>query len=237
MKTSKDTISNPRILIYQSEEDYDTISSYLTLYGFEVITSNKDNIISKITKCDYDLCILDHYKSATIGDLYLLKFLRKVYKSIPVIMISDLSRYQFIIEAYNKGVDDYIIKPYNLEVLVCKINVILKRYGVKVKTIQDIYQLGDYKFDVLTDTLTINGSETKLPPKEAQLLALLCAYNGEVLQTNIIMQKLWRGEYNYYSKRSLDVNICHLRNYFKLDKRISIMTKRALGYSLVIQEE
>lgn len=236
MKTSKDAISQPKILVYQ-DENCDVMVDYLTFYGFDIIISNEDNIVSKIKDGGYDLCILSHYKSAIIGNLSLLKILRKTDKLTPVIMVSDLSKYQFIIEAYDEGADDYIIRPYNLEILVRKINLILKRYGIKTRIIQNTYQLGNYRFDVVNDTLTIDNTEIKLPAKETQLLALLCAYEGEVLQTSVIMQRLWRGENNYWNKRSLDVNICHLRNYLKMDKRISIVTKRALGYSLVINAE
>ena len=236
MKTSKDAISQPKILVYQ-DEDCSIMVDYLIFYGFDVITSNKEDIIPKIKDGGYDLCILSHYKSIDIGNLSLLKILRKADKSTPVIMVSDLSKYQFIIEAYDEGADDYVVRPYNLEVLMRKINIALKRNGIKTRTIQNAYQLGNYVFDVVNDTITIDNTEIKLPAKETQLLALLCAYEGEVLQTSVIMQRLWRGENNYWNKRSLDVNICHLRNYLKMDERISIVTKRALGYSLVIQKE
>ena len=236
MKIPKDAISKPKILVYQ-DEDCSIMVDYLIFYGFDVITSNEEDIIQKIKNGDYDLCILSHYKSIAIGNLSLLKVLRKVDKSTPVIIVSDLSKYQFIIEAYDEGADDYIIRPYNLEILVRKINIALKRCGLKIRTIRNVYQLGNYRFDVLNDTLAIGDTEIKLPAKETQLLALLCAYEDEILQTSVIMQRLWRGENNYWNKRSLDVNMCHLRNYLKMDKRISIVTKRALGYSLVIQKE
>lgn len=236
MKTSKDAISQPKILVYQ-DEDCSIMIDYLIFYGFDVITSNKEDIIPKIKDGGYDLCILSHYKSIGIGNLSLLKILRKIDKSTPVIMVSDLSKYQFIIEAYDEGADDYVVRPYNLEILVRKISIALKRCGIKTRTIQNAYQLGNYMFDVLNDTLTIDNTEIKLPAKETQLLALLCAYEDEILQTSVIMQRLWRGENNYWNKRSLDVNICHLRNYLKMDERISIVTKRALGYSLVIRKE
>ena len=236
MKTSKDAISQPKILVYQ-DEDCSIMVDYLIFYGFDVITSSRADIIQKIKNGGYDLCVLSHYKSVDIGSLSLLKILRKADKHTPVIMVSDLSKYQFIIEAYDEGADDYIVRPYNLEILVRKINIALKRCGIKTRTIQNAYQLGNYRFDVINDTLAIDNTEIKLPAKETQLLALLCAYEGEVLQTSVIMQRLWRGENNYWNKRSLDVNICHLRNYLKMDDRISIVTKRALGYSLVIREE
>lgn len=236
MKTSKDVISRPKILIYQ-DEDCSVMTDYLMFCGFDIISSDNSDIMQKIRNGGYDLCILSHYKSANIGNLSPLKTLRKVDNFTPAIIVSDLSKYSFIIDAYDEGADDYIVRPYNLEILVRKINIALKRNGIKTRTIQNAYQLGNYVFDVVSDTITIDNTEIKLPAKETQLLALLCAYEGEVLQTSVIMQRLWRGENNYWNKRSLDVNICHLRNYLKMDKRISIITKRALGYSLVIQKE
>lgn len=236
MKNSKDTIAQPKILVYQ-DEDCSVMIDYLTLYGFDVITSTEENIVSKIKNDNYDLCILGHYKSISIGNISLLKTLRKFDKNTPVIMVSDLSRYNFIIEAYDEGADDYIVRPYNLEILIRKINVILNRCGIKTKAIKNAYQIGDYQFDVINDILSRNGVNIKLPAKETQLLALLCAYKDEVLQTEVIMKKLWQGESNYFNKRCLDVNICHLRNYLKLDKRVLIETKRSLGYSLVIKAE
>ena len=236
MKNSKDAISQPKILIYQ-DEDCSVMINYLMFCGFDIITSDNSDIIRKIRNGGYDLCILSHYKSANIGNLFPLKTLRKIDKFTPAIIVSDLSKYNFIIDAYDEGADDYVVRPYNLEILVRKINIALKRCGIKTRTIQNAYQLGNYRFDVLNDTLVIDNTKIKLPAKETQLLALLCAYEGEVLQTSVIMQRLWRGENNYWNKRSLDVNICHLRNYLKMDKRISIETKRALGYSLVIKAE
>lgn len=236
MKNSKDAIAQPKILVYQ-DEDCSVMVDYLAFYGFDVVTSTEEDIVSKIKNGDYDLCILGHYKSVAIGNISLLKTLRKSDKNVPVIMVSDLSRYNFVIEAYDEGADDYVIRPYNLEILIRKINAILKRCGIKTKAIRNAYQIGDYQFDVINDTLSRNGVIIKLPTKETQLLALLCAYKGEILQTGVIMQRLWRGENNYYNKRCLDVNMCHLRNYLKLDKRISIETKRGLGYSLVIKPE
>lgn len=236
MRTSKDAISQPKILVYQ-DEDCSIMVNYLTFHGFEVITSDESDVIAKIKKGGYDLCILSHYKSAAIGNLSLLKILRKVDKATPVIIVSNLSKYQFVVEAYDEGADEYITRPYNLEILVHKINIALKRCGIKTKAIQNAYRLGNYRFDVINNAISIDSTEIKLHTKETQLLALLCAYEGEILQTSVIMQRLWRGENNYWNKRSLDVNICHLRNYLKMDERVSIVTKRKLGYSLVIKTE
>lgn len=228
-------IGLPRILVYQ-DEDCSVMTDYLQFYGFEVITSTEADILHKIKEKNYDLCILGHYKTSLPGDLRLLKTLRKTDRRTPVIMVSDQSRYEFIIDAFDAEADDYIIRPYNLEELIRRIKAILRRCGVKVRAIELSYKIGNYTFDTEKNTLSINGVETKLTNKESKTLSLLCAYKNEILPKKILMQQVWTDD-NYFNKRSLDVHMCLLRNYLKMDKRIAIETKRGIGYSLVVNEE
>lgn len=228
-------IGLPRILVYQ-DEDCSVMTDYLQFYGFEVITSTEADILHKIKEKNYDLCILGHYKTSLPGDLRLLKTLRKTDHKTPVIMVSDQSRYEFIIDAFDAEADDYIIRPYNLEELIRRIKAILRRCGVKVRAIELSYKIGNYIFDTEKNTLSINGVETKLTNKESKTLSLLCAYKNEILPKKILMQQIWADD-NYFNKRSLDVHMCLLRNYLKMDKRIVIETKRGAGYSLVVNEE
>lgn len=228
-------IGLPRILVYQ-DEDCSVMTDYLQFYGFEVITSTEADILHKMKEKNYDLCILGHYKTSLPGDLRLLKTLRKTDRRTPVIMVSDQSRYEFIIDAFDAEADDYIIRPYNLEELIRRIKAILRRCGVKVRAIELSYKIGNYTFDTEKNTLSINGVETKLTNKESKTLSLLCAYKNEILPKKILMQQVWTDD-NYFNKRSLDVHMCLLRNYLKMDKRIVIETKRGIGYSLVVNEE
>lgn len=228
-------VALPRILVYQ-DEDCSIMTDYLQFYGFDVITSTEEDIIPKIKSCNYDLCILSHYKANLPGDLRLLTALRKVDNKAPVILVSDQSRYEYILDAFDAGVDDYVIRPYNLEELIRRIKAVLRRCGVKVRAIELTYQIGKYVFNTEDNTLVINGVETKLTSKESKILALLCAYQNELLPRKVLMQHVWTDD-NYFNKRSLDVHMCNLRNYLKMDKRISIETRRGVGYSLVIEEE
>lgn len=228
-------IGLPRILVYQ-DEDCSVMTDYLQFYGFEIITSTEADILHKIKEKNYDLCILGHYKTSLPGDLRLLRTLRKTDHRTPVIMVSDQSRYEFIIDAFDAEADDYIIRPYNLEELIRRIKAILRRCGVKVRAIELSYKIGNYTFDTEKNVLSINGVETKLTNKESKTLSLLCAYKNEILPKKILMQQVWTDD-NYFNKRSLDVHMCLLRNYLKMDKRIVIETKRGIGYSLVVNEE
>lgn len=236
MKSNNTKLALPRILIYQ-DEDCKILVDYLVYNGFQVITSTESNILSKIREKDYDLCILSHYKTTDASmRLKPLKFLRKSDDKIPVIMVSDKAQYEYVIEAFDEGADDYIIRPYNIEELIRRIKAVLKRCGIRVRGTELSYKLGDYVFDVENKILIYGNVKTQLNNKLTKVLALLCTYKNELLPRKVIMQQVWTDD-NYFNKRSLDVHICMLRNMLKMDNRIAIETIRGVGYSLVIEED
>lgn len=236
MKSNNTKLALPRILIYQ-DEDCKILVDYLVYNGFQVITSTEYDILIKIREKNYDLCILSHYKTTdAFMRLKPLKFLRKLDDKIPVIMVSDKTRYDYVIEAFDEGADDYVIRPYNIEELIRRIKAVLKRCGVRVRSIEPSYEIGDYLFNTVDKILTIGNVKTRLNNKQSQILALLCAYKNEILPKKILMQQVWTDD-NYFNKRSLDVHMYMLRSMLKMDNRVAIETIRGAGYSLVIKED
>ena len=236
MKSNNTKLALPRILIYQ-DEDCKILVDYLVYNGFQVITSTENDILIKIREKNYDLCILSHYKTTDASmRLKPLKFLRKSNDKIPVIMVSDKARYEYVIEAFDEGADDYVIRPYNIEELIRRIKAVLKRCGVRVRSIEPSYEIGDYLFNTVDKILTIGNVKTQLNNKQSQVLTLLCAYKNETLPKKILMQQVWTDD-NYFNRRSLDVHICMLRSMLKMDNRVAIETIRGVGYSLVIEED
>lgn len=236
MKSNNIKLALPRILVYQ-DEDCKILVDYLVYNGFQVITSTENDILIKIREKNYDLCILSHYKTTDASmRLKLLKFLRKSDDKMPVIMVSDKARYEYVIEAFDEGADDYVIRPYNIEELIRRIKAVLKRCGVRIRSIKPSYEIGDYLFNTVNKILTIGNVKTRLNNKQSQILALLCAYENETLPKKILMQQVWADD-NYFNKRSLDVYMCMLRNMLKMDNRVAIETIRGVGYSLAIKED
>lgn len=229
----------PRLLIYQSY-DANIMLDYLQASGFKVAEATPDNILSKIREGAFDLCLLDHLDSK--DRLGHLKYLRKLSHKIPAIVVSDDMSYAGIIEAFDEGADDYVVKPYNIEELIRRIKAVLKRCGVRLRNIEPVYVLGKYVFEVETNTLTyraefsIDNVVTKLSKKQTEILSILCAYKGEIVQKEILLQQLWE-EDNYFVKRSFDVHICALRRFLKLDPTVAIKTIHRTGYSLIVEEQ
>lgn len=225
----------PRILIYQ-DYDYNILADYLTFHGFTVITTSEIDVMDKLREGNYDLCILGHLKGNIPGNLELLYFLRGIDKKVPIIFVSGLTDYLYMIEAFKAGTDDYVIRPYNLEELTWRVKALLRRCGIKVRTIKPVYKIGNYTFDAVLGALKLDSIETKMPASEARILALLCAYINEVIQRDTILRAIWKDD-NYFIRRSLDVHLTHLRGFLRQDKRIKINTIRGVGYSLVVKEE
>ena len=236
MKSDNTKLALPRILIYQ-DENCKILVDYLVYNGFQVITSTEDDILAKIREKSYDLCILSHCKTTDASmRLKQLKFLRKLDDKIPVIMVSDKVQYEYVIEAFDEGADDYVVRPYNIEELIRRIKAVLKRCGVRVRNIELSYKIGDYLFNTADKILTIGSIKTQLNNKQNQVLALLCAYKNEILPKKILMQQVWTDN-NYFNKRSLDVHMCVLRSMLKMDNRVVIETIRGIGYSLIVEED
>lgn len=227
----------PRILIYQNE-NYDTLISYLRVSGFNVAVSTEDEILDRVRERNYDLCILDHYRKPNafgqIEPLKPLKVLRKSNIRTPALILSSKHQYNHIIEAFDGGADDYVVKPYCLDELVRRIKAILKRCGIFVRAIEPIYTLGSYVFDTNEATVIVDNTKVKLTPRQSQVLALLCSHRGEVLPKKVITQQLWMGD-THFNRRSLDVYVCRLRDLFKSDNRVCIETIRRIGYVLTVE--
>lgn len=226
----------PTILVYQ-DEDCSTLIDYLSFYNFNVIASSENDVFEKLRKDNYDICILGHLKSDIPDDLKMLKYARKVKPKVPIIFISSVDDYPHIIDAFNAGTDDYIIRPYNLEELICRVNALLKRCRAQIRILDAIYEIGKCIFNAETGVLTLssNNTEIKLVGKAKRVLSFLCAYKGNVIPRAILLNSIW-GVDDPFVKRSLDVYICRLRNIFKYEN-IKIEYSRKEGYSLVVNKK
>lgn len=225
----------PRVLVYQ-DEGCRVLVEYLIFCGFKVVEATEENVLAKIQEGKYDICIIDRLNAYIKDNFKLLRAQREVDRSKPVIFLSNISDYSYIIEAFKLGADDYVIRPYNLEELVYRIKALLKRSGIKSRKIEATYEIGNYIFNAKLKRLELKGIEIKLTIIENKILALLCAYQNELLTKEILMRDIW-GDDNFYNRRSLDVHVCRLRNHLKQDSNIKIETVRGLGYSLTVYKD
>ncbi len=215
-------------------EDDITIAALLTEalrdcgYAVHHAINGKEGL-HEVLNSTYDLCLLDIMMPEMTG-LELLAQMRESGKQIPVIIVSQRSDREDIISGYKAGCDDYVTKPFSMDILLCKIEALLRRTAIAEESHQTYFRLGQSEFDSVRQTL--NGEP--LSGKENGLLLMLCRKSNQIVERSHILRTLW-GEDNYFSSRSLSVYINHLRNRINsADARI--MAIHGKGYKLVINE-
>ncbi len=208
------------------------LREYLQAKGFDTDLYTDGEVGYKgFVKEKYDLCILDVMMPKKDG-ITLVKEIRSLNTDIPIIFLTAKNMKDDILEGFKAGADDYITKPFSMEELVLRIEAIFRRVkGKRVKE-QQIYQFGNMGFDTQKQILTINGENTKLTTKEAELLGLLCAHANDILERNHALKQIWVDD-NYFNARSMDVYITKLRKLLKPDPSIEIINIHGKGYKLI----
>ena len=186
-------------------------------------------------KINFDLCLLDVMLPGIDG-FELARRIRERDQDVPILFLTAKSLKQDRLEGLRLGADDYITKPFSIEELILKIEVFLRRNRVRPSSPAfDPRRLGDYAFD--PDRLQLeyhgagDGQSRRLTRREAELLQLLSARRGQVLERSEILEKIW-GENDYFLGRSLDVFISRLRKYLNGDGRIKIENIHGVGFTL-----
>ena len=210
------------------------LKSYLEINDYEISwTDDGKYALEHFRNGNYHICILDvmlpNVDGFTIG-----REIRKINQDIPMVFLTAKSLKEDILKGYNLGADDYITKPFDTEVLLAKIQAIIKRQSVQAVQEENIFQIGSYVFDVKLRNISRNGEKQKLSPKEADLLKLLCLNQNELLSRDTALNKIW-GEDGYFTARSMDVFITKLRKYLKDDPNIEIRNIHGSGFLLEVK--
>ncbi|MFH2095770.1 MAG: response regulator transcription factor [Bacteroidota bacterium] len=224
-----------KILLVEDDPNFGAVmQSYLRINNYNVTWITDGSMaVSAFFQHKFDLCILDVMLPKLDG-FSILKEIRKKGSSVPVIFLTAKTLKKDIVEGYLTGADDYITKPFDSELLLLKINAILKRKEVSGnKSRTEVFSLGRYSFNYPKRTLQSGDKIVRLSPKEAGLLYLLCENQGNVLDRNQALAKIW-GEESFFTTRSMDVYITKLRKYLCGDPNISITNIHGSGFILSI---
>jgi DNA-binding response OmpR family regulator len=153
---------------------------------------------------------------------------KEMHPDVPVIFLTAKSLKEDIVRGLKIGADDYITKPFDPEVLILRINNILKR---AYSSTNDEFKVSQTILKYNTLELICGSSKEKLTLKEAQLLKYFIINKNKVLAREDILTEIW-GEDDYFLGRSMDVFISRLRKYVSDDKNIDIRTVRGTGFIL-----
>jgi DNA-binding response OmpR family regulator len=205
------------------------LKSYLEISNFSVTWMNDGkHAVSAYREGRYDLCLLD-VMLPNVDGFSIGKEIRTLDPAIPIIYLTAKSLREDILEGYRIGADDYIIKPFDAEVLKYKIAVLLRRADGEKSNGNHLYQVGKYLFDSRLREINLKGEIQLVSPKEAALLELLCEYKNELLPREVALKKIW-GDDGYFTTRSMDVFITKLRKYFRDDPSVEIRNIHGSGF-------
>lgn len=221
-----------QILLVEDEENFGSLlQNYLQLSGYAVKWC-KDGAkgYSAFKNEKYDLCILDVMMPIMDG-FTLAEKVRETDTDTPIIFLTARDMKEDMIRGYTIGADDYLNKPFDVEVLLLKLDVLFKKEKKEVTPTQ--FQIGNYQFDTVTRMLKNGDVDKKLSPKEGQLLQLLCEHQNDVLPREKALKTIWK-EDSYFTTRSMDVYIAKLRKYLNADDKVRIENVHSKGYGLFI---
>jgi len=205
------------------------LKSYLEICNFTITwLSDGKHALSSFREGKYDLCLLDvmlpNVDGFTIG-----REIRSMNARIPIIYLTAKSLKEDVLEGYKLGADDYIVKPFDADVLIYKIAVLLKRAEGEQGNTNHFHTIGKYTFDSRLREIRLGETKQLLSPKEAALLLLLCEHRDELLPREVALKRIW-GDDGYFTTRSMDVFITKLRKFFKDDPSVEIRNIHGSGF-------
>lgn len=229
--------SKVRIFMVEDDQNFGAVlRSYLEIHDYYVHWVDDGKFAVKEFRSDnFDLCILDVMLPHVDG-FQIAKEIRFTNPHVPLIFLTAKTLKEDILKGYHIGADDYITKPFDSEVLLCKIQAILKRNETSEPDHEDRddFMIGKYKFNYPHRVLSLNNQTQKLSPREAELLRMLCLKINDVLSREMALKKIW-GEDNYFTTRSMDVFVTKLRKYLKDDPAIEISNIHGSGFKLTVK--
>ncbi len=226
-----------KILLVEDDNNFGLIlRDYLTLHSYETtLAKNGIEGLEKFRKYNYDLCILDVMMPFKDG-FSLASDIRSINEEVPLIFLTAKSLKDDVIKGFKIGADDYLIKPFDSEILLFKIKSIFKRkISLKKATDNKVdYIFSSFRYNSKFRELQFkNDKPVTLSPKEGKLLTLLLNNMNDLTTREEALVKIWNDD-NYFTSRSMDVYVTKIRKYLSKDPKIKIENIHGKGFKFSI---
>lgn len=212
-----DKILNRGVSFALKKEGYEVTSAYSKAEGKQIILNDK-----------IDFLLLD----INLHDGNGLEFCKEVRDKVdvPIVFFTANDTEEDMVKGFETGCDDYIAKPFSVELLKHKINAILRRNNSVNK---NIFEYKSLKLDFDRMLVSIDEKEISLTATEYKLLELLVKNKGKVITKEVFLEKLWDNNGNFVDENTLSVNIRRLRKKIEKDSKNPqyIITVFGIGYT------
>lgn len=219
-----------KILIVEDDEKLrDELEIFLNNNGYEVeVLKIFTNTINDILTINPDLVLLD-INLPNIDGEYICKEVRK-QSDMGIIIVTSRDNELDEIISINYGADHYITKPFNIHILLAKINSLLRRTNSNI--LKDKIDAKDFILNISNSSIIKDDKAIELTKNEYRILKYLVENRGKIISREEIMDNLWESE-SFIDDNTLSVNITRLRNKLEeIGVKDIIETRRGQGYML-----
>ena len=220
------------ILIVEDDEKLSKeLEKFLSQNGYEASRiTNFENVINDILNSKCNMVLLDINLPGNNGE-YICKEVRKI-SDVPIVMITSVDSELDELISLNYGADDYITKPFNLQILLAKIATILKRTSSNNKD-QTKINCENFILNLSKSTIENDRKEIELTKNEFKILYYLVQNRGKIVSREELMNYLWDSEM-FVDDNTLTVNITRIRNKLEeVNLKDILETRRGQGYILI----
>ncbi len=205
--------------------------------GFEVThCPDGEAGLAAMATGEFDLLVLDWMLPGADG-LEVLRELRKKNVSVPVLLLTARDTKEDIVEGLDSGADDYLAKPFDLNILMARIRSLLRsRAWLNQKEVSKEARFGNAHINFETFEASIGPTQVKLSYKEAMIMKLFWEKRNQVITREELLQKVW-GIEGYIQSRTVDNHIVQLRKIFEENPKNPklILSIHGSGYKFVGQ--
>jgi len=223
-------LEHPHILVVDDEPQITRVlRTALVAQGYEIRVANDGEMALEIMKDWSPHLIITDLSMPGMDGIELSRRVRAV-SQLPILVLSVRDQERQKIDALDAGADDYITKPFSMNELLARVRANLRR-APKSEELSDTIEIGDFRVDLATRTVTVAGRELKLTPKEFDLLLYLSQHPHRVIPHRTLLASVWGGN-STEQPEYLRVFIGQLRKKLEPDPAAPryLLTERWVGY-------
>ncbi len=218
------------VIIEDTEKIREELKTFLIRYGYEAVApTNFESIIDDTLKEEPTLILLD-INLPVFDGYYICREIRKI-ADVLIIVVTSRDNEMDELMSMNLGVDDFITKPYNTQILLARIESILRRVHGGAN-LQDTVFYNDLKLNLSNGSVIYKGRTAELTKNELKILSCLIKNKGKIVSRDDLMDFMWNADV-FVDDNNLSVNVTRLRKKLEgVGMKENIETRRGLGYIL-----
>ena len=223
-----------KILVVEDDKNLNkSICLFLEQKGFQVQACfDGEEALDFLYKASFDLIVSDIMMPKVDG-YKLLENVRKLDKNIPMIFLTAKEDFPSKQKGFNAGVDDYLVKPVDLQELNLRVMALLRRANINV---EKKLVIGNFTMDMEEHMAYIGDEEVNFTSREFDIVFKFLSYPKKTFSRSQLMNEFWNPD-SFTGTRTVDVYITKIREKLANCKDFEIVTVHGLGYKAIISEK